>query len=228
MDDAVLSAGSHIIELIKQKQEVTVITVFTAFGTRPTSWDAQIYLIKSKHLSIQKFEKQRKKEDEKAMQLLGVSYKHLDFIDGGFRKNNEKKLVYPLYIKLFSGHVHPDDRETEEKIYTLLKPLIHPSDILYAPLSIGNHADHIMLNHVAHRFSNQTYFWLDQPYAWKRGIKKGMPYHEAFRTHYHPQKKQAIICYTSQVKQLYLHGIPKSTEIFYSASDKTIDDGRHR
>jgi len=243
MDDVVLSSGSHILNLLNKKKEVHIITVFTSFGSRPISWDAQKYLMKSGFFRLDSFTKARKNEDLNSMHMLDIPFVQLDFIDGGFRKDSKEKFVYPTFDHLFSGSVAHEDARLIQTIKKTLTsslysrnwnfinsgnvfPSIQPSDILYAPLGIGNHADHIIVNRIAQTLPNKTYYWLDQPYAWKTtphsrnwdffnsGNVYG-EYREAFRVPHQKKKEEVLSCYRSQLWQLYPHWIPKIDEVFF-------------
>lgn len=214
MDDAVFSAGSLLLQLVKKRKDVLIITLFTSFGTRPISWDAQKYLFRSGFLRISSFTGARKKEDVKAMSILGVPYAHLDFVDGGFRRNNHGRLLYPTFTELFSGAVNPSDKKNIPTIRRALQSLIHTSDILYAPIGVGNHADHLIVNQVTRTFSNKTYFWLDQPYAGNgKNIFTGQKYKKNLALKHNKYKDRLIHCYTSQTRHLYPHGIPHTDDL---------------
>jgi LmbE family N-acetylglucosaminyl deacetylase len=232
MDDAVLSSGSHILNLLNTKKGVQIITVFTSFGSRPISWDAQKYLMKSGFFRLDSFTKARKNEDLNSMHMLDIPFVQLDFIDGGFRKDSKEKFFYPTFDHLCSGKVPHEDVRLIQTIKKTLNSSLHsrnwnfinsgnvlpgiqPSDILYAPLGIGNHADHIIVNRVAQTLPNKTYYWLDQPYAWKAKINQQHGYKEAFRVPHQKKKEEVLSCYRSQMWQLYPHWIPKIDEVFF-------------
>jgi len=216
MDDAVLSSGSYILTLLNKKKDVQIITVFTSFGSRPISWGAQKYLMKSGFSRLDSFTKARKNEDMNSMHMLDIPFVHLEFIDGGFRKDSKEKFFYTTFDYLCSGKVpHEDVRLIPAIKKTLTSSLIHASDILYTPLGIGNHADHIIVNRVAQTLPNKTYYWLDQPYAWKAKINQQYGYKETFRVPHQKKKEEVLSCYRSQIWQLYPHGIPKIDEVFF-------------
>lgn len=214
MDDVVLSAGSYILTLLTKKESVSVITVFTEFGKRPISLNAQKYLFDSGCLRLSAFSIKRKTEDKKAMDLLGTPYTYLAYIDGGFRKDKKNAKVYPTFHHLFSGYIVEADKELIKQITTDLSSVIKKSDIIYAPLGIGNHADHIIINQIAQTLPNRKCFWLDQPYAWKAKMNHHYGYKETFRVTHQKKKERILSCYRSQIKQLYPHGIPHIDELF--------------
>jgi hypothetical protein len=216
MDDAVLSAGSRIIQLKETHEQVQVITIFTKFVNGSTTWDSKKYLIKSHALNTTLFEKKRIEEDIRAMNRLRVDFLHLSYIDAGFRKTAKNNHAYSNYSELFSGNLNPDDVLLMEKISNDIKSRIHPADIIYAPVAIGKHADHILINRIAKTLPNKTYFWLDQPYAYDHNETPKKNYRKALTIPFTPEKKMVFSEYRSQVKQLYPHGIPHIDELFYT------------
>jgi LmbE family N-acetylglucosaminyl deacetylase len=216
MDDAVLSAGSLLLSLIKKRADVLIITVFTQFGTGIPTWDSLKYIIKSGNVTTQSFEKKRVEEDRQAMHMLGARSIHLPFIDGGFRKKQEGGYLYPDRISLFSGYVHKEDRNITKSIKETIQSYCSPQDILYAPLAIGSHADHIIINRIVKSFHQKTYFWLDQPYAENSHSEPHKNRYTLKRKVAHDDKKDQLIhCYSSQVRLLYPKGIPHVDELFF-------------
>ena len=234
MDDAVLSAGDYILELKRKGQKVFVVTVFTEFGKEPISLRNRKYLYNSGFLNLRRFSNQRKEEDKEAMKKLGVEYFHLGIIDGTFRKREDasllanalaylgigKKFIYPTRKALFSGKISPLDKPLLQKIYLKLKERTNKSGILYCPLGIGNHADHLIIREVVSCFPNQKYYWLDQPYISWKGRQKQLEllqnkFRKSFVVEKNPQKKEVVKCYSSQVNGLFPDGIKFKKEAFY-------------
>lgn len=224
MDDAVLSAGDLIIKLQNEGKKVLVVTVFTEFGRRPLSFDSRKYLYFSGFLSLSKFSRQRKREDNMAMKELGIDYIRLGFIDGGFRMRNRvdflngilanvgfgSKFIYPYHTKrsLYSGKISRHDKALPNKIKYKLKEAVNKSDILYAPLGVGNSADHLIVKQIASTFGNKKYFWVDAPYIMeKEGFehlkKLEKKYRKAFTVDRNSLKSEAIKSYKSQLRFIY-------------------------
>lgn len=216
MDDAVLSAGSLILTLIKEKKHVVIVTVFSNFGKRPISFPAQKYIFRSGCIRLSTFSEKRKGEDQKAMDLLGIPCKYLMYVDGGFRKNPQGKLLYPTFNELFSGTISFYDKKLLKKLEKDILACVRKPDIIYAPLAVGNHADHILVNRIAKTLPNITYYWLDQPYGWEKRIPLHVAgYNEVFRLSHKKEKKKILSCYPSQIKLLYPKGIPFIDEVFF-------------
>ena len=236
MDDAVFSAGELILSLVAKKKKVLVVTVFTEFGDGPISWDARRYLYCSGFWSLTKFSKARKQEDIRVMIKLGVDYLHLGFIDGGFRLRKSvgflknlsayiglgPKFIYPFHTKksLFSGIVSNYDKVLLRKIYSKLEKIVKSNDILYGPICVGNHADHLVVREVSSSFKNKKYFWVDQPYIIEEGGEKQL---KSFKISYKKslsvrkviRKMEVVRYYKSQVKCLYSEGVKLAREKIY-------------
>ncbi len=215
MDDAVLSAGNYMLQLLKNRKEIMTIAVFTSFGSRPISLNAQIYLIKSGFFSLHSFAKKRKEEDINAMRFLHTPYTHLDYIDGAFRKTTKGTHIYPTFRKLFSGIITHEDEKHMQTWRRKIMSFCKKTDIIYAPLGIGNHADHIIVNRIAQTLPNKIYFWLDQPYAHDKNIYQHKGYQEVFRIPHQIKKESLQNEYRSQIKLIYSRRIPTIDEVFF-------------
>ena len=106
------------------------------------------------------------------MNKLGLkNYVHLGFTDAGFRKVEfrfpKRKFIYPTFDKksLFSGKISGLDSNLIIYVYEKIKGLVRSGDILYGPVGVGGHVDHVIINKLLKKFDNQSHFWLDQPYS---------------------------------------------------------------
>lgn len=110
------------------------------------------------------FERIRKSEDRRAMKLLQVKYKYLDYVDGWFRIYNSA----PIYREkmLFSGNIEQHDRELFEE---LTKDFLKYNDfnLIIAPLGVGKHVDHLLVKSAAYAayHKEKLFFYRDQPYT---------------------------------------------------------------
>lgn len=180
LDDAVLSAGDMIAGLVKKKKPVLVMTVFTDFGCEPIHWAARRYLWHSGVMTLNQFERLRKLEDKLAMTLLGVEYRRLGFTDGYFRKRDGTSLtnkivswfglgqrfIYRNHRRLFYGKINADDKKTVNEVGIVIGKFISAQDIVFAPLGISGHVDHVIVNRAVKKIKAvKKYYWLDLPYA---------------------------------------------------------------
>ena len=165
LDDAVLSCHDHIVNW-KQKEEVFVLTVFTHFGKNlPYDW-LKLRLKESGFLSPHLQEIARKKEDQRAMKNLNVNFRHLNFIDGGYRTYNQ----HPIYpnSSIFSGRISEKDEAILSELARKLKNF-NNFDKIIIPLGVGRHVDHEITRNAAETIfaKNKIAYYIDYPYATK-------------------------------------------------------------
>lgn len=172
-DDVVYSCGGLIDKQIKNDHNVLVVTIF---GGHPPS-HCLSPLAQSFHsewnINInQDVVKQRAKEDEGALSLLGATQEYAPFLDAIYRKTDNGKFAYLTNRQLFNNP-HPTDEAVLNEVEIWLLDLLSPDKsgvTIYAPLGIGNHADHVLLYKAALRLFDQGFnvlFYEDQPYASK-------------------------------------------------------------
>lgn len=164
LDDAVFSAAGLILDLKKKKNDIFIVSVFTSFGERPISTDAQVSLLKSGCIRLSSFGKLRMREDDAAMRALGVPFIRLGFVDAGFRKTTDRSFIYPTFKQLFSGSQVAEPK-LFKNILQSLTGVLRPNDVIYAPLGIGNHPDHILVREATQTITRNVLFWADLPYA---------------------------------------------------------------
>ncbi len=148
LDDAILSAGGLIYDL-KDNNKIKIITVFTKGD---------------------KFFVDRKMEDKKVCQYLGVNYLHLGFKDALWRK------TYNSIKNIFSKKINStkEEAELEKIIIKKLKKIIKntKNTIIFAPLSIGNHIDHRIINKICRENFTNVIYWEDYPYNLKLNLSE--------------------------------------------------------
>lgn len=132
-DDAVVSCGGTIAKLVYQREDVLVLTVFTK--------NPDIKKLPKKFHKFAIYE-QRKREDQKALDRLGVDYKRLDVEERAYRQPLLKKTTDIFKINLSEGL---KQFSNIAKIHAEFDKLIekYPKTTFYAPLAIGNHFDHV-------------------------------------------------------------------------------------
>jgi LmbE family N-acetylglucosaminyl deacetylase len=164
LDDAVLGVFDHIQQWKGEGQSVEVVTIFTSFGKGKISSDARKQSGIRK-MSPEEFERQRINEDKAAMKMLAVNWKHLGFVDGGFRVF-DNKLTYPTFDSLFSGHIAKSDEEIIGQLARVMRRYSKVSTVVI-PLGVGKHADHVIARTAAEKvFSKHSlYYYVDFPYA---------------------------------------------------------------
>ncbi len=175
LDDAVLSMGNHIAKLVATGKTICVVTMFTDGSDALTTNDIQLFLQRSGASSSTSLFETRRTEDGFALQALGVQkIAHEHLVDGLFRSYNHRLIgttqaVYPSFQRLFSGRVSPHDNKLTERIRQILlhhiKVFAKPTTIIYGPLGIGGHVDHILVHQALMSVAGHTrIFWEDIPY----------------------------------------------------------------
>jgi len=221
LDDAVLDCGEHIFDWKKKKKDISVVTIFARFGSNNTINSIKNRLAETGFSSCQEQERIRKKEDISAMEKLGVSWEHWEFIEGGYR-THRNQLLYPDNRSLFSGIISPHDLTLVQNLEARLVSLKN-IDKVVAPLGIGRNADHLIVRKVAEKIfpDKQLSYYIDYPYAllprnWtlknffklvlKRKSIKPMS----------DEKRDMMNLYKSQIPLLFKSRIPNYPEIILS------------
>lgn len=222
LDDAVLSAGGIIAKLISENKKVCVITVFTQGSDAVKSKDSKDFIKKCYSKTSFELFKRRKIEDIKALKYLDCNFIHLDFIDALFRVN-KFKLVYPNYKAVFSGKISSEDEriisEINNKLKIIKQTYCKKNYLLWTPIGIGNHVDHIIVyKTVISVFGTEVFFWEDIPYRNKYiNVVKRLNFipKEKFRLErkefnnikFAETKKNCLKFYKTQLRSLLQNGL---------------------
>lgn len=177
-DDALLSAGG-LISALAGKVPLTVVNVFTKGGQRPYTLSARAYLKQTGFDDAEKLYLRRRQEDKAILEKYTVTVYNLDFTDALWRKKHmitplhsvlsrflpEFLHIYPTYrFHVIKGTIAPDDAEL---IKLLIKNLsfIKKDSIVFCPLGIGNHVDHLIVHEVCNKLFLSPIYWMDFPYT---------------------------------------------------------------
>lgn len=169
LDDAALSCGGRIARQTADGEEVLVVTVFAGDPDleRLSPFARILHQIWGDPPAPIA---ERREEDRAAMRRLGASFVHLGFLDAIYRGDPTAPPYGDLYA-LF-GSPSPLDEPLVEQLVTFLKPLLYGlgPTILYAPLAVGHHVDHQLVNAAALHLPSsagglQLRFYEDFPYA---------------------------------------------------------------
>lgn len=151
LDDAVLSCGAHILQLVQSGFKVLIATVFTRSGNNTK--DVELYL-------------KRKNDDFAAAQLLDAQVLHLDFTDAPFRS----KQYQDFSSILFHHHLQKSEKPFIELLARRLQELLieFPAEQVWFPLGVGGHVDHHLVFESSKLLWNspiQFNYYEDLPYA---------------------------------------------------------------
>lgn len=231
LDDAVLSSGQLISTLTSLGAQVTILSVFTRGSAPPLSSQAIKHLRASGYTDTFKFFTARAAEDRAAARLLGATVRHLGFIDAAWRKTGPN-FIYPNSQSQFSGLVSPKDHQLSSSlIQQMTRSISRRQVLLFGPLGVGLHADHLIIRHVLGRLSRPVIFWTDMPYSQEH---PDQPTQISIRLKLHPvpaitffpdqTKIAAIRKYSSQTSSLFPQGIiSQIPEHFYASPGLKIN-----
>lgn len=166
LDDAVLSCGGAIARWTRAGRRVLVVTPMA--GDAPTSASDYAQSLRTRWELAQDAEAARRAEDLAACALLSAAALHGPFPDCIYRGNRQGVMFYNSDDEIF-GPVHPEDQELVEAVTQFLAGLPTGGRIL-APLTVGNHVDHVIVRQAAERLWGEALlYYEDFPYAQEPG-----------------------------------------------------------
>lgn len=154
LDDAILSCGARIVDLIQKEHQVVVATIFSSPGNLPDEATQSLYL-------------QRKSDDRKAVQSLGTTAVHLNFTDAPFRNP-----FYGKFSSILFHHQLPEREnrtliEVSDQLLQLLDDF--KADEVVWPLGVGGHIDHHLIfacsRLLREKVSTEFSYYEDLPYS---------------------------------------------------------------
>ncbi|MFD3532437.1 PIG-L deacetylase family protein [Streptomyces sp. NPDC058664] len=180
LDDAVLSCGG-LLGWAGRRAPVTVATLFTEAAPPPYTLSARQYLKQIGADDAEELYAERRAEDRRALERLGVRLCHAGLVDGLFRRLPRSRYgterlarflpevahVYPTYrLHLSRGHVSPYDAGTLRAVGETVDALLPgpTGGLLLAPLGVGGHADHVLVRTAAERSGRRVVYYSDFPY----------------------------------------------------------------
>ncbi|WP_426403055.1 PIG-L deacetylase family protein [Streptomyces sp. R-07] len=180
LDDAVLSCGA-LLGWAGRRAPVTVATLFTEAAPPPYTRSARQYLKRTRAGDAEELFADRREEDRRVLELLGVDWRHVGLVDGLFRRLPrvrpgterlarllpELAHVYPTYrLHLARGRVAAHDAETLRDAGETIDALLpaRSGGLVLAPLGVGGHADHVLVRTAAERSGRRVVYYSDFPY----------------------------------------------------------------
>ncbi len=180
-DDAVFSAGGLINKLVEGGCKVTIINVFTQTPHKYNTLSAKAYLKQCGYEIAGELYKARTEEDRKVLTNMGCNIINLGFIEALWRQKQssgflyelgkilpEINSLYPTYrLHIIKGNIHKKDKLLIEIIADRIGFLTntYQFDTIFAPIGIGNHIDHIVVNEAIKTLKTESIFWEDFPYS---------------------------------------------------------------
>ncbi len=169
LDDVVLSCGGQIYQQTQAGKRVLIATV--------TAGDPPVSVLSDYAQSLQERWElitdagaARREEDRAACAILGADFQHWDVADCIYRY--DPKCGDALYLSdddIF-GDVHPAEKKLVDGLAQRMTHLPQ-HDIVYAPLTVGHHVDHLLTRVAAERvFKTNIVYYEDYPYAQEKGM----------------------------------------------------------
>jgi LmbE family N-acetylglucosaminyl deacetylase len=169
-DDAALSCGGLIRQLVLEETQVLVVTIFAG---EPPLADISPFAA-SMHArwgDVAHPSTMRREEDRKAMDLLGADYLHLAYPDAIYRSAHGS-FLYNSDEDLF-GSLRPEDMGLVSQVAASVGGIGPFRDTtIYAPLAVGNHVDHQLVRDAILSLDappSTVVFYEDYPYVEEPG-----------------------------------------------------------
>ena len=157
LDDAVFSVGGALHRRAAEGWRVVVATCFTASVPDPTGFALACQLDKGLGAEVD-YMALRRAEDMAACAAVGAMAIHLPFAEAPHRG-------YDSAPALFAG------RRADDGVEAMLRPALaklverlEPEEV-WGPLTIGNHADHLVVRSALEALGRPLRLWEDWPYA---------------------------------------------------------------
>ncbi len=217
LDDAVLSCGGTIYTQAAAGGHVAVATFFTASPADETATPFSREL-KLRWGNVTDSVAMRRAEDLAAVAGLGADAVHLDFLDCIYRQNPATGAPYYVTRDDIFGDVHPAEAGWPPLGLAALRAAVDlvPEAVIYAPLTVGHHVDHILVQQVARTLQSAGYdvrYYTDYPYARdtagiaealaRCGHPSARPQSVAFGEAAMEAKIAAVGCYASQLSTFW-------------------------
>ncbi|MFP4323589.1 MAG: PIG-L deacetylase family protein [Anaerolineales bacterium] len=165
LDDAALSCGGIIGQLVARGEAVHVITIMAGFPPQPLPRTPLIEDLHDRWALGADAVTQRRAEDQAALGLLGATVEHHDVPDCPYRMDKNGQALYTTNVMLF-GAIHPDDPARE-----IALALPAQATHIYAPLGAGGHVDHRIVSELGQNLMQKmaVFFYEEYPYSASSG-----------------------------------------------------------
>lgn len=235
LDDAVLSCAGLIGALRKSRVEVVVINVFTAGRMHMQTLSALAFLRQCQAADVESLFQNRINEDRLVFKRLGIKVINLSYIDCLWRLLPRPGILQRIIGRLIpevlhiyptfrwharTGFVSSADSQLQKNLKRKLNIIIPPGSVVFSPLAVGNHVDHVIVRNACRDNFPTTISWVDFPYS----LNCSYNHPEDIRlvgeiTADVAFKKTLIRGYKTQVDALFPDGsIPNPPEKYYQAA----------
>lgn len=170
LDDAAISCGGVILEMVRLGRRVTVATAFA--GVPKPGLVTQLAEAIAAPMEPIAWVEARQAEDRAALEPLGVECCHGKLVDAVFRWNEGARIACdPGWDALFAKRISPRDLELVHIVTRDLTKIAENAqvDTIIAPLGCGGHVDHLITRAAAEGLrvtgDKAVWFYEDLPYA---------------------------------------------------------------
>ena len=224
-DDAILSAGATLQYLAKHVP-VVIINVFTQAGERPYTLSVKANLKQSGFADAKELYREREKEDKMVLGKVTKNITNLGFIDSLWRKKKpshplenllpEINYIYPTYrFHVAKGKIAKHDLLLIEEIKKKLRKIIKGENaVVFCPMAIGDHVDHVIVRKVCDELFANPIHWSDFPYN-EKSTKDTDDYEMIVFAKDLKKKQKLIEGYKTQFSAMFQDGLTLRAEKFY-------------
>ncbi|HEV1882529.1 TPA: PIG-L family deacetylase, partial [Streptococcus pneumoniae] len=162
LDDAIFSCSDYISKLTSEGEIVLVITIFSGYPLSQQLQPSAKQFHKLCNLGKYPIE-ERKKEDRLACERLQCDFRHLSYYECLYRKDRNGNFLY--------RHIYSELKNEDTLKNDIIKELLmHLDDkcVVYCPLSLGDHVDHVFVNSIGRALEFMRYkviYYEDFPYV---------------------------------------------------------------
>lgn len=212
LDDAVLSVGATLANLVSCRHFVRVVTLFAGRPVDDLSDIAVSFHRKCGHPSDGSAIRGRRSEDLAAMRILGSDVGHANFLDAVYRRRADGSWLCQHERAMFDTNL-PGDECLERELRRHLEDQIRETkpDLVLTCAAVGHHVDHVLTFETTARVLRHRDIsllaWEDLPYALSSPTPGSLK--EFSRILVTPsetswaKKWEAIAAYASQVRMLW-------------------------
>lgn len=201
-DDAIGSCGGFISRLKNLNNEVLIVTCFA----QPISGPFSNFANELHNMwNLTKPVEERTVENNNACRCLQVNCRNLPFIEAIYRISNDR-FLYPLADDIFKD-IADEDYKLIDKIAKELIKIFSKEDVIYSPVAIGNHVDHLLVNAAAKKLKSLGYnikFYRDfSYYGYVTTLSEYRSYNVVLTEEEIDKKIKAVKMYKSQLNMLF-------------------------
>ena len=162
-DDVALSCGGLLWEQAKDGEDVSVWTI-CASEAPSGNLSPFAQSLHERWESGPSATALRRSEDLRSCQLLGAEARHFGILDCIYRRDAGSGLhLYASEEALF-GELHPLEETLVAQLAEVLAGEIPPGAQVVAPLAVGGHVDHRLVQQAAARLDLPVWHYADYPY----------------------------------------------------------------